>query len=223
MMTEPATNETLLARVRDPQDLEAWTEFVSVYRPLLYRVGRRYGLQDVDAQNLVQDVLQKVTRQVERWESGKPSVGLRRWLATVARNTAIDAIRRVRPDAARGGTSVHEQLQDVADQSDPSEDELRRELDRQAFRWAAARIHDEFTDSTWSAFWRTMVEGESCSDVAESAGRTLGSVYTARSRVMQRLKEEVNHFDWTAAEEDCLDLDGQETATDHNESSGGER
>jgi len=222
-MTEPATNETLLARVRDPQDREAWAEFVSIYRPLLYRVGRRYGLQDVDAQNLVQEVLQKVTRQVERWESGKPSGGLRRWLAAVARNTAIDAIRRVRPDAARGGTSVHEQLQDVAEQPDSSEAELRRELDRQAFRWAAARIHDEFTDSTWSAFWRTMVEGESCSDVAESSGRTIGSVYTARSRVMQRLKEEVNHFDWTSAEEDRQSSDGQKPSGGHNVSPGGER
>lgn len=68
-----------------------------------------------------------------------------------------------------------------------------------------------------------MVEGESCSDVAESTGRTLGSVYTARSRVMQRLKEEVNHFDWTAAEEERHHSDGQEPASDHNESLGGER
>ncbi|MFT5326301.1 MAG: RNA polymerase sigma-70 factor (ECF subfamily) [Planctomycetaceae bacterium] len=222
-MTEPATNETLLARVRDPQDREAWAEFVSIYRPLLYRVGRRYGLQDVDAQNLVQDVLQKVTRQVEQWESGKPAGGLRRWLATVARHAAIDAIRRVRPDAAQGGTSVQKRLQDLRERPDSSEAELQRELDRQAFRWAAARIRDEFTDSTWSAFWQTMVEGESCSEVAESAGRTLGSVYTARSRVMQRLKEEVNHFDWTSAEEDRHAEDGQATTGDHSTSTGGER
>ncbi len=222
-MTEPATNETLLARVRDPKDREAWEEFVSIYRPLLYRVGRRYGLQDVDAQNLVQDVLQKVTRQVERWESGKPSGGLRRWLATVARNAAIDAIRRVRPDAAQGGTSVHDRLQGLSERPDSSEAELQRELDRQAFRWAAARIRDEFTDSTWSAFWRTMVEGESCGEVAESAGRTLGSVYTARSRVMQRLQKEVNHFDWTSVEEIQLCEDESGTTGGQQEPTGGER
>lgn len=222
-MTEPATNENLLARVRDPQDREAWAEFVSIYRPLLYRVGRRYGMQDVDAQNLVQDVLQKVTRQVERWESGKPSGGLRRWLATVARNAAIDAIRRVRPDAAQGGTSVQKRLQDLHERPDLSEEELQRELDRQAFRWAAARIRDEFTDSTWSAFWRTMVEGESCSEVAESADRTLGSVYTARSRVMQRLKEEVNHFDWTSAGENGPVEDDSETTGGQHGPTGGDR
>lgn len=222
-MTEPATNETLLARVRDPQDLQAWAEFVSIYRPLLYRFGRRYGLQDVDAQNLVQDDLQKVARQVERWESGKPSGGLRRWLATVARNAAIDAIRRVRPDAAQGGTSVQDRLLELRDRRDSSEHELQRELDRQAFRWAAARIRDEFTDSTRSAFWRMTVDGESCSEVAESAGRTLGSVYTARSRVMQRLKEKVNHFDWASAEEIQPGNDVSETTGDQHEQLRGER
>lgn len=222
-MSEPATNETLLARVRDPRDREAWGEFVAIYRPLLYRVGRRYGLQDVDAQNLVQDVLQKVARKVEQWETGRPSGGLRRWLATVARNSAIDAIRRVRPDAPQGGTSVQEQLQDLRERPDSSEAELQRELDRQAFRWAAARIRGEFTDATWSAFWRTMVDGESCREVADSADRTLGSVYTARSRVMQRLKDEVTHFDWTSAVEYRQNDDRQKTNGDHSESIGGER
>lgn len=201
-MTEPVTNETLIARVRDPQDREAWSEFVSIYRPLIYRIGRRYGLQDVDAQNLVQDVLQKVTRQVERWVSGKPSGGLRRWLATVARNAAIDAIRRVRPDAARGGTSIHEQLNELSERPSSSAEELQQELDRQAFRRAAARIRDEFTDATWLSFWQTMVEGQSCSEVAEATGKTLGSIYTARSRVMQRLKDEVHNFVWQSAETD---------------------
>ena len=82
---------------------------------------------------------------------------------------------------------------------------------------AAARICDEFAEETWSAFWRTMVEGHSCSDVAESMGKSLGAVYTARSSVMQRLKEEVNQFDWLSAEED------RQQANDENkESIGGE-
>ena len=58
------------------------------------------------------------------------------WLATIARSTAVDAIRRGRPNAALSGTSVHGQLQDVAEHPESSEHELRRELDRQAFRWA---------------------------------------------------------------------------------------
>ena len=199
MPETPETRESLLLRIRDPRDCNAWFEFVSIYRPLIYRVGRRHGLQDADAQNLTQEVLQKVERQAGSWEAGPPRGSFRRWLATVARNAAIDAIRRIAPDAARGGSSVREALNSVPAPSDASELEFRRELERQAFRWAARRIRDEFTEPTWTAFWETMVEGEPCADVAARLGRSIGAVYTARSRVMQRLKEELDHFDWDLA------------------------
>lgn len=202
-MTEtPETRESLLLRIRDSRNRDAWYEFVSVYRPLIYRVGRRHGLQDADAQNLAQDVLQKVERQAGSWKPGQMRGSFRGWLATVARNAAIDQIRRVRPDTGRGGTSVREVLENVASPADASEAEFRLELERQAFRWAARRIHDEFTEPTWSAFWETMVENQPCAEVASRLGRSIGAVYTARSRVMKRLSEELGHFNWGAAEPD---------------------
>ena len=94
-MTESTTNERLLLRIADPMDREAWDEFSSIYRSLIYRVGRRLGLQDADAQDLVQEVLQKVAATISDWESGQPSGSFRRWLQTVARNAAVDAIRRI--------------------------------------------------------------------------------------------------------------------------------
>lgn len=196
-MTEsPETRESLLLRIRDPRDRDAWYEFVSIYRPLIYRVGRRYGLQDADAQNLTQEVLQKVERWAGGSASGQASGSFRRWLATVARNAAIDAIRRIAPDVARGGTSARDELQKLPAPTDDSETGFRLELERQAFRWASRRVRGEFTEPTWSAFWATMVEGESCAEAAARLGRSIGAIYTARCRVMQRLKEELEHFDW---------------------------
>jgi RNA polymerase sigma-70 factor (ECF subfamily) len=201
MTDSPETRDSLLLRIGDLHDREAWVEFVSIYRPLIYRVGRRHGLQDADAQNLTQEVLQKVQRQAKRWESGQARGSFRRWLATVARNAAIDAIRRVLPDAARGGDSIHETLRNVPARDDGSAAEFRLELERQAFRWAARRIRSEFTQPTWIAFWETMVEGRLCAEVAGQLGRSVGAIYTARSRVMQRLKEELAHFVWDETEE----------------------
>lgn len=199
MTATPETRESLLFRIRDPQDRDAWCEFASIYRPLILRVAKRHGLQDADAQNLMQEVLQKVERQVSQWEAGQTSGSFRRWLATVARNAAIDAIRRIRPDVGRGGTSVRQLLQSVPASADETEAEFQRELERQAFRQAARRIRSEFAEATWTAFWQTMVEGEPCSEVADRIGRSLGAVYTARSRIMQRLREELEQFDWDSA------------------------
>jgi RNA polymerase sigma-70 factor (ECF subfamily) len=68
-MTEfPETPSTLLARVRSPDNREAWEQFVLIYRPAIYRMARRRGMQDADAQDLVQTVLIRVAGAIERWE-----------------------------------------------------------------------------------------------------------------------------------------------------------
>jgi RNA polymerase sigma-70 factor, ECF subfamily len=188
------TDELLLGRLCDPADREAWVEFTSLYEPLVYRVARRLGLQHADAQNLVQEVIHKVGSRISETDFSRPENGFRRWLSTVARNAALDTIRRVKPDAGRGGSSVQLALREIPESRDLTSDVLfQRELERQAFRNAAKRIRAEFNDATWDAFWETMVNGRSCSDVAEQLGKTLGAVYTARCRVMQRLKEEVKN------------------------------
>jgi RNA polymerase sigma-70 factor (ECF subfamily) len=198
MTHSPETRESLLLRIRDARDGDAWDEFVSIHRPLIYRVGRRHGLQDADALNLTQEVLRKIERQAADWQPGQAPGSFRRWLATVARNAAIDAIRRVARDAARGGTSVREKLRNVPVRNDDSDAAFRLELERQAFRWAAQRVRGEFAVPTWNAFWSTMVDGEPCAEVAARLGRSIGAIYTARSRVMQRLKEELERFDWNS-------------------------
>ena len=141
-----------------------------------------------DAQDLVQNVIHKVGSRISEAEFSNPEDGFRRWLSTVARNAALDVIRRVKPDAGRGGSSVQLALREIPESRNLTSDVLfQRELERQGFR----RVRPEFNDATWTVFWETMVNGRSCSEVADQLGKSLGAVYTARCRVMQRLKEEV--------------------------------
>ncbi len=78
----PETNDSLLARIVDSENRDAWYQFVSIYRPLIYRIARRQGLQDADAQNLIQDVLAKVEREIGKLESGKATGKFRYWLSS---------------------------------------------------------------------------------------------------------------------------------------------
>ena len=63
------------------------------------------------------------------------------------------------------------------------------------FNWAAERIRGEFQDSTWQAFWRTTIEERDGKEVAESLGLSVGAVYVAKSRVIARLKQEIQSVD----------------------------
>ena len=148
---------------------------------------------------LVQQVMEKIERATTDWDNDRQQGRFRGWLITVARNTAIDMIRRIRPDVGKGGTSILEQLRVVAERPDVSTWQIRRELEREAFRQAARRIRPEFTDSTWAAFWETMVSGVPCDRIAEQLQISPGAVYTARSRVMKRLRDELEQFDWQDA------------------------
>jgi RNA polymerase sigma-70 factor, ECF subfamily len=207
-MSAPETRDSLLLRIRDSQDREAWYEFVDIYRPMVYRIGRRHGLQDADALNLVQEVLCKVERAIGRWVTSQPAGSFRRWLRIVARNAAIDAIRQAVPDAPRGGTSVQQFLHSVGEVQ--ANAELTGELEREAFRWAARRVKHEFNESTWTAFWQTVVEGLPCAEAAAQSQRSVGAIYTARSRVLRRLKAVLTEFDWNRLE-DGHTLDPPET------------
>lgn len=77
---------------------------------------------------------------------------------------------------------------------------IRASIDGEArFDWAAKRIRGEFQESTWQAFWRTAVGGESPRDVGRDLGISTGAVYMAKSRVLMRFREEI--------EQSWLDVD----------------
>ena len=76
----------------------------------------------------------------------------------------------------------------------PDSDLLRLEYRREVFRWAARQVRKEFRQDTWNAFWQTAVEGRPVEDVANELGKDAGGVYTARSRVMQRIREKVKQM-----------------------------
>ena len=89
MTPVPETSESLLIRIRDPNDQAAWRKFDAIYRPVVYRVARRQGWQDCDAQDLSQRVMMSVARAIPSWERDHQKAGFRSWLNRVARNTLI--------------------------------------------------------------------------------------------------------------------------------------
>lgn len=52
-------------------------------------------------------------------------------------------------------------------------------------------IRDDFSTSTWTAFWRTSIENCTSKEVAQELGMSSVAVRHAKFRVLQRLKEEV--------------------------------
>ena len=83
-MSESATRASLLVRIRDPGDRDAWRQFVAVYAPLIYGLARRRGLQDADAADLTQEVLRKVVAAAPALDYDPARGSFRGWLYTMS-------------------------------------------------------------------------------------------------------------------------------------------
>src|SRR5262245_59147057 len=79
------TRATLLARLRESEDQTAWREFFDIYWPLLFSVSRRSGLSDADAQDVAQDVLGMVARQMPGFLYDPARGSFKAWLLTLMR------------------------------------------------------------------------------------------------------------------------------------------
>jgi RNA polymerase sigma factor (sigma-70 family) len=186
------TRASLLVRIRDVGDRTAWLQFVDLYAPLVYRFARRRGLQDADAADLTQDVLQTVARTSGRLEYDPGRGTFRGWLFTVARNLLHNFLARQRRRLpAEGGSDVLRKLEEVPAPTEDEEALWQQEYARRLFDWAAEQVRGNFQETTWQAFWRTAVNGESPREVATALELSVGAVYVAKSRVLARLRERV--------------------------------
>jgi RNA polymerase sigma-70 factor (ECF subfamily) len=195
MGESPTTRPSLLVRIRNRDDAEAWCQFVDLYAPLVHGFARRQGLQDADAADLAQEVFRAVAGAAGRLDYDRQRGSFRGWLFTIVRNRLRDFLDRRRRQTPGSGDSA---LQAALEQQPAREDELAELWDREFERRLLARAAEEaratVEETTWQAFWRTAVEGQGAAQAAQDLGMTVAAVYLAKSRVMAKLKEHVRQW-----------------------------
>ncbi|GAB5407378.1 MAG: sigma-70 family RNA polymerase sigma factor [Aureliella sp.] len=191
----PETRASLILRLRDAEDVAAWDEFIEIYSPVIFRAAMSRGLQNADAENVVQEVLLAVARSVSPWLERTDRGSFRAWLLRIARNSAFDLIKnRATRSLGIDGENADQALAGLQADSDLSS-VLELEYQREVFQWAADQVRDSVAHHTWQAFWLTRVDGRSVDDAADELSLRPGNIYFARSRVMARIKELVKKFE----------------------------
>ena len=191
----PETKPSLLLRLRDSQDQQAWSTFLEIYQPLIYRIVRQRRIQDADAREVTQEVLLAVAGSIDRWEADPNRGTFRGWLTTIARNLVVNLlIKQSRHPRGSGDSDIRREIDELPAADDEQSMLFEMEEKRQIFRWAAERIRQEFRETHWQAFWLTAIDGRNAIEVAAELGISVGLVYVSRNRVMKRLREKVEEY-----------------------------
>jgi RNA polymerase sigma-70 factor, ECF subfamily len=140
-----------------------------------------------DAADVTQDVLVSVSRDLHRFDPAIPGATFRGWLWTITRRRLADQARRQarRIEQCEGSLADVKQTIDAEPPTHPASDRAA------VLARAVALLRDQFEESTWQAFWATVVEGRDPADVAHSLGLSRWTVYKARARVLQRLRQDL--------------------------------
>jgi len=195
MTSYPETRTSLIIRVKDAFNQKAWQEFVDLYRPVIYRTAIKRGLQDADAHDLAQQVLVSVAGAVGRWQQSDPKSRFRHWLRRITKNAIIHALSRGPRDKAAGSIAMEEILNETPERDSATEELILLEYRRELFLRAVEIVRNDIAAETWAAFELTTIDGLSKSDAAERLGKTIGTVYAARSRVLKRLRSAVTELE----------------------------
>jgi RNA polymerase sigma-70 factor (ECF subfamily) len=184
------TSPSLLERLNDQTDTEAWRRMVDIYTPLIHGWLRRYGIAAPDADDLTQEVLSVVLRELPAFQHNKRRGAFRNWLRTITLNRLRQSwrLRRVHPEPT-GGSQFAAMLDELADPTSALSRVWDQEHDRHVVHRLLAWVEPEFQPSTWSAFRMAVLEGHPTDHVAGSLGLTPNAVLIAKSRVLRRLRE----------------------------------
>src|ERR1700756_491990 len=174
---DSGTRITLLGRLRrDPTNQAAWGEFVEHYGRKIYGWGRKWNLQEADAQDVTQNVLVKLAQKLREF-TYDPSRSFRAWLKTLTHHAWSDFLEtRRRPGLGSADSEVGEVLGTIEARDDLLK-HLEAEFDRELLEEAMQRVRLRVAPQTWQAFWLTAYEGLSGADTAARIPMQVAQVY----------------------------------------------
>src|SRR5262245_3691907 len=185
------TSVSLLERLTGTPTDDDWRRLFDLYQPLLRAWMARAGVADSDADDLIQEVLLVVFREVGGFER-RGQGAFRSWLRTILSHRVRNYFRagQHRPAATGGSDFLHS-----LDELESPDSALSRLCDRDHDEHVAAsllrRVQADFAPATWQAFRRHVLEGEAAAQVAAELGLSLNSVLLAKSRVLKRVRQEL--------------------------------
>ena len=183
------TRSSLLVRIKDPKDSEAWQEFYALYASLMYRYARSRGLPTQDSEEVRDQCLAVIVRKIGTFEYNRDKGGFKNWLWRVVDRKVVDLLRKRRERIA-DSRAVRE-----VPARGPSPDELweqRWKYDH--LKYCVEKVRGSVSEVNYEAFRLLLFEECSVEQVCNRLGINRNQVYKAKLRVLERVRERLAYL-----------------------------
>lgn len=178
---------SLLERLRTAPDETSWSRLAGLYTPLIRQWLGRQGVGPADADDLTQEILVVVFRELQGFEHNGHTGAFRRWVRGITVNRLLAFLRARNCSSARPSPWPLDQLEDPTRELERRWDD---EHDLVVTRRLLELIQPEFSANTWLCFHRQIVDNAPAREVADELGMSVNAVLIAKSRVLRRLRQE---------------------------------
>ena len=195
------TRRSLLSRLRDLGDQESWNDFFHSYWRLIYEVALKAGLSDAEAQEVVQETVISVAKQMPGFRYDPARGKFKGWLLQITRRRIADLVRkRMQASGASGGHPVEtlnlEQIESVLDPAGCKLEAIwAEEWEKHLFDAAVANIKKQVKPEHYQLFDLYVVQKWPVRKITETLRVNAGQIYLAKHRVGSMLKKEIRSLE----------------------------
>jgi RNA polymerase sigma factor (sigma-70 family) len=185
-----ATRRSLLGRLQDLGDLESWRTFFATYSRLIYNFARKSGLSDDQAQDVVQETVIAVARQMPQFRYDPAKGSFKRWLLLICRRRIHDHLRQLYRSRELGSDALHAEAppSDLPPPDAIIEEDWDQEWRENVFKMALARVRRQANPKHYQAFDCCVLQAMRPREVACMLGLSTAQVYLAKHRVSAAVK-----------------------------------
>ena len=183
------TSPSLLLRIRDRSDADAWRTFDALYRPMLYRCALAHGLGHDNAEDIAQQCMTAVADHIGEFAYDPQKGRFKSWLRTLV-NNRVRSFLRERRDRQAGSADLAK-----LEQQDPGPDAAFETIWLQEHLWHCLRaVQAEVDDTTYRAFVGYVVEQRPIERVCEELNLKANNVYTIKWRLTERIAAKIREL-----------------------------
>ena len=197
------TRRSLLSRLKDWDDQESWKDFFDTYWKLVYGVAIKSGLNDAEAQDVVQETVLSVAKKMHAFKYD-PAVGtFKSWLLLITRRRIADHLRKVYREppqhVSQRNAEETARTPTIEKAADPASLELDRiweeEWQKNLLEAAIQRVRRQVDPKQFQIFDSYVLKQWPVDDVKKTLGVSAAQVYLAKHRISALIKKEIKKLE----------------------------